>query len=670
MDDLFFVRIPFSLCRFCRSYDSGRNHLRMYKTGILLLFCLLAVSVFAQSPADSVKMDSVVISATRNSVFAAGIKTVRYDSATAARYSNSGIGDLLGAESELFIKSYGAGSTATSSFRGGGASHTAMIWNGISLTSPTHGLTDLSLLPMLFIDEVSIQYGGSGTLWGSGNVGGAVLLNSFAADTSFRTDISANYASFGNYQLAVRSAMGGKKSSFVLRGFTQAGENNFPFKNYTQPGSPVQYQQNSSFSQWGIMPGFSYRPNEKNEFSLHGWIQFTDRKIPPSLTQSTTTAGQADGTIRFAANWNQYHERAKFVLRTALLNDLIDYTDSAIALYSSSRAWNLVTEGEATVRLFRGHLLQAGIINTFTQAFTETYPDGGTQNRTAVFASFAGRVWKERFNYSIGLREELVDGTFVPFIPSAGFSLGIFKWLDLRMNGTRSYRLPAFNDLYWSPGGNPDLLPETGWSSDAGLTFRFKYKKWNFESDAGTFYRRMQNWIIWLPTPMGYWAPDNVQEVLSRGMETSHTISRISGNWKTRISVRTSYVLSTNEKAKSVNDASLGKQLIYVPYNKTTASLFLQWKSISLYANYSFNGFRFVSSDNSVFLPGYSLYSARISWNGKLQYDKISCFAEANNIFDTYYEVIASRPMPGRNYRLGIQYSFVSKPAKHSRKNK
>ena len=33
----------------------------------------------------------------------------------------------------------------------------------------------------------------------------------------------------------------------------------------------------------------------------------------------------------------------------------------------------------------------------------------------------------------------------------------------------RSYRAPTLNERYWVPGGNPALLPEAGWGSEAGL---------------------------------------------------------------------------------------------------------------------------------------------------------------------------------------------------------
>jgi len=72
------------------------------------------------------------------------------------------------------------GSIATSAIRGASAGHTVVVWNGLALQSPMLGLLDLSMLPSGLVDEVSIQYGGQSTLWGSGAIGGVIHLNNQA----------------------------------------------------------------------------------------------------------------------------------------------------------------------------------------------------------------------------------------------------------------------------------------------------------------------------------------------------------------------------------------------------------------------------------------------------------------------------------------------------------
>lgn len=616
--------------------------------------------LFAQAPADSLQMDSVVITASRTSVFATGIRQQRYDSLTLARYSGRALDELLSGESDLYIKSYGPGSLATSSFRGGSASHTALVWNGIAINNPSLALSDLSIIPVFFSDEISLQYGGSGTLWGSGNVGGAILMDShLPADSGMQFSLSADAGSWNNSRIAAACFIGGRKAGFMLRAAGSAGKNDFPFADYTQAGAPRTLQKNAAFVQQVFLPAFVFRPNGKNEISVQGWIQSSHRQIPPALLQGPTAAEQEDAAYRLNASWKHYGERSKFIFRSALLNDHIGYEDSVISLYSQSASWTLVNEAEFTCRLSSWLIMQGGLVDTYTEAVSESF-SRKRQNRTAAFLSFAGNLLHERLRYTLAFREEQAEGKILPFIPSAGIEWQFAEWISLRANGTRSYRLPSFNDLYWRPGGNPDLLPESGWSGDGGLNLRFRFGKWKLEGDFASFYRRMQNWIIWLPASNSVWTPQNALEVLSRGYEISAHAGYASGKWRLNAGFRMSHVISTNEKTASPADASLGKQLIYVPYDKIGTSAGLQWKSWLLHLDYNFTGFRYTSSDNSAFLPSFDLFSARLSWKGKILNETILLYAQAGNISDRYYELVLSRPMPGISFRCGLEIRFLA----------
>lgn len=632
------------------------------KRTVVILFAFLPLAVFAQRDSLRHRLDSVVVTATRGSEFSAGIKTVHYDSAALQRYGSASLAELLGAESDLFLKSYSPGGLSTSAFRGAGASHTAVVWNGFSLISPMHGQLDLSLLPMLFIDDISIQYGGSGTLWGSGNVGGAILLNSPARfGKNFSADVFSDAGSFGELQEAVRVNVGQEKYGFSLRGFYRQAENNFPFVNYALPGSPRMNEANADLRQSGALPECWWKVGERNIFSARSWIQQSDRGIPPTLTQPVADARQIDDSQRSMLDWTHYRDKSKWITRIGWLRERLDYRDTLFQIDSHSKAQSLVAESEVTFRLSPNQLVQVGVNNNFTTAFAEEYVVNKQQNRTALFTAWSMHLHENRVLLTAAFREEQVDGKLTPFIPSAGGVVSVLKWLDVRGNFSRCYRLPTFNDLYWFPGGNPDLQPELGWNGDAGLTLKKETHHWSFESDVTAFQRRMTNWIIWLPNTFGYWSPENLLQVNSRGIETAHHMAWTNKPWTIRLAARTSYVRSTNEKAASPTDASIGKQLIYVPFNKASGSLFIGWKNWSAYYTHTFTGFRYITSDNVSFLPGFDVASLQIAWQGKWNKTSFRLFASAENMFDQYYEVISSRPMAGRSYHFGIRLSFNNK---------
>ena len=140
------------------------------------------------------------------------------------------LGELLNTESGTFIKTYGSGSLATSSIRGGSAGHTLVLWNGFSLQSPVLGLLDLSLLPLSSAEEISLQKGGNSALWGSGAIGGVIALNNKSDfNNKIFTNIKSTFGSFGNFNQEVKFGFGNSRVQSVTKLIHQQGENDFKY---------------------------------------------------------------------------------------------------------------------------------------------------------------------------------------------------------------------------------------------------------------------------------------------------------------------------------------------------------------------------------------------------------------------------------------------------------
>ena len=110
--------------------------------------------------------------------FMAGLKVQKIDSMNLARFQYQNLSDFLQFQAPIALKSYGSGQLTTISFRGTSASHTAVLWNGLNINSPTVGLSDLSTIPLMGFDQMAIQYGSSASCVGSDAVGGSILLSS------------------------------------------------------------------------------------------------------------------------------------------------------------------------------------------------------------------------------------------------------------------------------------------------------------------------------------------------------------------------------------------------------------------------------------------------------------------------------------------------------------
>ncbi len=635
---------------------------------VLLLHPLAALLACAQLDVDTIQLKEAQVTAPRLSQFSSGTKVQTLDSITLALYRCGDLGELLANESPVFVKSYGLGSLATTAFRGGSANHTAILWNGFNLGSPMNGMVDLSLIPIQIANSVSIQYGGTTALWGSGAVGGAIHLNNVPIfDRGLTVDAGASLGSFGDLRQNARVEIAKGRWISSLGVFNASARNDFEFYNTERRGAPLQQQRNADFKQWGLLAEEHYRITRRQQISMRFWYQNSDRSIPPTMLQESSSAQQQDESYRATAEWQRTGDRVKSTVRAAYFDEELRYYAFDTGPAALSRSRTAIAEAEARIRLTDRQLINVGLNNTYAQAFADGYPDERQQNRTALFASYRYTSGNKRSVTTVSARQEMLAATLVPLTGSIGSEYTLVNWLKAKANASRVYRIPTFNDLYWNPGGNPDLLPESGYSGEVGLELNrgTPDKRTQLSGDLTYFSRSMDNWIIWLPGP-AYWSPKNVMNVWSRGVEARGEIAVRVRQTTLKFGLMSNYVLSTNQVAKSVNDASVDKQLIYVPMYSGNGKLSLIHKSFTATIGTTYTGYRYTSTDNIEFLDPYWLTNASLAYNMPLRgKNSLSLIVQGFNLFSERYEVMQSRPMPLRNFQLGISLRFnqANRPA-------
>lgn len=644
--------------------------MNVLKVTIFVCCYTLAFEAHAQvqdtvSPASAKELPAIEVSETRFTAFSSGNKHETIDSTLLSRYSNSNLADLLAAESQVFIKSYGLGSSATTSFRGAGASHTAVLWNGFNLQSPMLAQLDLSLVPVNFLDELKLQYGGAGALWGSGAVGGTIHLNNqplFNKGLQLSSNIA--FGSFADRQQQLNVSISEKRWISSIKLFNHQAKNDFPFINTAQYGKPEQLQRNAELSQYGLLQENYFLPGKHQKINTRFWYQFNNRNIPPSMTQNTSNANQKDELYRITSEWQHTGHNMELLARMAYFDEYICFIDNVIGENSKSRSKAVITELESRFSILKFDRVNVGINNTYNNAKTADYSKKAHQNRTALFANYKIQSSGSRLSAVISARQELVDNKAIPFTASIGAEAELFSWLKVKGNASKHYRLASFNDLYWAgvgAKGNPDLKPESGWSEELGLIHKYKYKRVDWELAATGFNRDIDNWIIWLPETSNIWSPQNVQEVWSRGLEYKAATAYKKGNLKVQLSAMYNYVLSTNKKSVSVNDVSVDKQLIYVPAENAQGSIAIYYKGASLSYTQQYTGYRYTTSDNKYYLEPYSLGNVSIAQMITMNKLKLKVYVQLNNIWKETYQVIAYRAMPLFSYQFGLSVFFNQK---------
>ena len=618
---------------------------------------------------DSVKLlDQVKVVGVKLQQFSAGTKFKLLDSLTAIQYQAGSLADILGNEGGLYIKSYGPGSLSTSSFRGGSSEQTAVIWNGVPLNNPMYGLIDLSIIPSFLTDQVIVQYGGAGSIWGSGAMGGAIHLNSVPVfNSGTQAEIGSTVGSFGLAQEQLKLSVGSTKWFCTIKAFEELAQNNFTFNNYTLPGNPLQTLQHGAFQQQGLLSENTYKINGVQQINLMGWYQNNWREIPPTLLQNQSLAKQQDESIRLSSAWQRIAVGSETYLKFAFIHENLFYHDSLSSISSNSQTQFVFGELEQVFKM--GALSKLIVGGNFSSAFAESVSGGinnltsHNQNKWSGYASYKMKSKSGKTRCQLSLREETYNNAAVPLIASCGADYSPWQFLNLNANLGNIYRTPTINELYWQPGGNPLLLPEQGWSGELGGKMELGKPVGYGKAGLGItcFDREVKNWIVWLPGN-SYWTPQNLQEVWSRGMETNFNYSKTYQQVNIRLDVSTTYVASTNEIGLSPSDASVGKQLLYVPRYSGMGSLMIAYKKLTIRYTQTYAGYRFTSTDDSQYLDPYSVASFFTSYSTTLR-TKLNWefYGVVNNCWNTYYETMAYRPMPGINYKIGVKLKLKNR---------
>jgi vitamin B12 transporter len=565
-------------------------------------------------------------------------------------YQGLNLPDLLSRESGIYIKSYGASSSATSSIRGGSAGQTAVSWNGFPIQSPMLGQLDFSLMPIGLIDQVQLQYGGRASSWGSGAVGGAIhLSNQPLSQNGFKTSYNTLLGSFGLSNHQVSAQYRNNNVAIGTRLLYNSADNNFPFR--ATPNTPEQRLDHAQGQSMGALQEIYWWGKKGGQLSLISWLQTTDRALPPTTVQSLSLATQNDAFARSVLQWKKVYKKQSLTARAGLFKEKLDYRDELIFLKSVSRFWTVLGEIESLWHLNQKNRLQLSLFHIFTQANTAAYASPPTQSRTALLSAYRYRhdIWELQFS----MRAELADGQFIPITPSMGIEGQLTPWLRLSGRIDRSYRLPTLNDLYWQIGGNPDLKPEQGWSQEVGITIGndiFSYR-------ATVYNRNINDWILWsIRDGNSFWSANNISKVWSRGIEQRFNAQFTTKNLKTDGSLGYDYGRSTNEIALEKPSLEKGEQLIYTPEHRAFARVSTTYQHWTVTYQHWLSGA--VNTINIGRMDGYNLGSFSIQYTRERPSFDGHLFFRIENIWNTSYRIIERRPMPGRHFQIGININY------------
>jgi iron complex outermembrane receptor protein len=604
--------------------------------------------------ADSVfQIHEVTVSSNRIEYFSIGNKIRTIDSSLIGSYTTANLSQVLSSYSQVQINSYGLG-LSNPSIRGTGSSHTAVLWNGFNLQDLLNGGVDCSLIPINFMDDIKVQYGGGSALFGSGAIGGVIHLNNILDfEKGLTSSISSGYGSYGNMIGGVNLGYSNNFYSGVVKSFYGEAQNDFKFKNTTEYGAPVQTLKNAGRKQYGLLAGNAFRLSKSSKLESFFWFQNNDKDIPPTMAtfQNANKDNQRDKFYRATASWKTWHDNADFTLRSGFSDYFMFYDTSHFQSIQSS------TEAEYNLKLNSNHLINTGIDYTYEKGISKSLTTEAQRNRIALFTSYRFTDNESKWKIALNLRDELINHTLTPLTFSLGFERPVSSLILIKGIISKNYRVPTFNDLHWIGSGNPNLKCESGFNQELGLALSQRIEKVNFRYEVTGFNNKVSNWILWVPINNN-WSPENISQVWARGVENEMSFSFSVKKIFIKTVLSYSYTKSTKDNADFAGDPAANKQLIYVPLHKGLCTITMVYRGFTLYYGQSFSGNRYTETNNSRSVASYSLGNFSLAKNFTFRNQLLTLSFQVNNLWNSVYQVMEFYPMPPRNYQFNIVYKL------------
>ena len=566
--------------------------------------------------------------------------------------SSESISTILEEETTNYLKYYSPGNLSSISTRGGNASQTSLVYNDFVLNNPLNGIVDFSSIPSVFFSSVNVMYGLPSSNWGNGGLAGAIILNNHPTENK-SLEFGSVFGSFKQSTNFLKLNYSKKKVSSSLKLYRQSAENNFKFLDVN---NEIVNQENSAFYHSALMS------DSKIDFSNSSlkivlFSQMLERQVPKGMLESYTNAFQTDLNHRFFINYKYDLENSFIEFKTAYYDEQNSFVDSIRNIFSENPCKTLINQINFSKNINQFNFLKLNLTNSLAKSNGNNYDDEVQINRFSLNGIYKinnpKNKWKHLFNSRIVLDKKNLS----PLTFSYSLNRVLAKDFKIYINMGKVYRFPTINDLYWSPGGNENLNPENGYSTDLGLLWNKELSNTQLYFEPTIFSRWIDDWIIWQPTGT-YWSPMNVKKVWNRGIETNSSISLKKREISFNFSLKTAYNLSTNIDIYNINDASLGKQLIYVPHYKFIFKSQIAYRNIRITYIHNYTGYRYTSRDNLYYLPAFNLGRLFLSWDLKFKKYPTKIFYKINNLYNTNYQLVINRPMPLINNEIGINFKI------------
>ena len=640
--------------------------MKKLKLHFILLFVFVQIEFASPIFADTIPIPEVLIQSSRENFYSASNYNYKIDSFQLHYYGQNSIADVLQNFTPVQINSYGVGGIATISLRGTADDQTSVFWNGMRINSLTLGTMDISLIPVNAATSIQIVTDASSAVLGSGNFGGALLLNNTPVfNKKIEVGIRQDFSSFKNFRTNLSVNVGNEKIQFSSSSFYQTMKNNFPFYDKYKFDHPLVLNENNETKQWATVNQLNVKFKKNQLLDIGNFTLQKNHNIPANMgSYGKSNKFQDDFSSKSFVKYQKIFTQSQFYIRSGYVYDYMLYHDSINKIYAPY--YTHQSQNSANYRHFFKHqiVLDAGMDYNVEIAKVEEYKNKIIRHRGAAFAGAKYTLKNIVFNASV--RQEILKAGYIR--PQFGLNISFNDkkgFVSTSISYADKFRLADFNDLYWQPGGNKNLKPENGFTVEYNLILKpiKKSARYQLIISNAVYYSIINNNIVWSPIVSGLYSPQNIKKTRHYGLESKieNTILWNKTN-AFKFSINYNYNHSTivnDETNRSLN----GNFIRYKPQHTIKSYFIFEDKYFNIGLNYLYVGQRFTDDENiKVFqLKPYSLVDLFIAFKGNFKKANAEFGFKINNLFNTKYESLRSYAQPLRNYNITLLINYKSK---------
>lgn len=599
------------------------------------------------------------------------------------------VADAVRFFSGVQLKDYGGvGGLKTVNIRSLGTNHTAIFYDGLALGNAQNGQVDLGKFSLNNMEEIALYSGQNPDLlqpakaYSSAN---AIYLKTktadFKEDEIIKAVVNVKGGSFGliNPHVDVDYKVSDKIYTRVSSELLNAnGHYKFRYTNGVYDTSAIRsntdifalrleasiYGKPDSLISWAVkyyhyhsergLPGaivsnrfdYSQRLWDKNNF-----LQFDFQK-PFATWYKLALKG------KFATDYTRYLD-PEFINLDGFLDNRYTQKEGYFSLANEFRIlpfWRVNLSADYQHNTLDANLYRFAypIRKTFLAVLSTDLRLGRLNLQGNLLGTFVNEKVKE---FESAADKQEYTPTFMfnwqPFTADAIRFRGFYKSI---------FRMPTFNDLYYTFIGNTYLDPEYTEQYNLGVSYTRSFNNGFFSQldiQSDVYYNTVRDKIVAMPSANLFrWTMMNLGKVEIKGLEVGI---------KTQSVLSKSMILSTGlnytyQKAVDLTPESYtyNHQIPYAPLHSGSFITSLSNNDFGFNYSFIYSGERYSQKANIPVNYVEPWYTHDLTGWYSLKTDRhqYTLRAEVNNLLNQYYDVILNFPMPGRHYRFSLNISI------------